>query len=204
MDHATLTLLITYKYWIIIPLAFFEGPMIAIMVGFLASLGYFAVIPLYLLLFLWDFARDLFFYHVGKVANHKDFLQKYGAKINLDERHFSIVSSLWYKHTNKTMLLGKLAFGLSSIILMTAGAVRLPIRRFAKSAFVISMVQYALFIFAGFYFGKFYVVLSEYVDYAGYAVATLAIIFIASYIFFAKRAKSTFIHSIDKSMPATT
>ena len=203
MDSHTLDLLITYRYWIIIPLALFEGPMIAIMVGFLAAEGYFSLLPSYLLLFLWDFIRDLFYFHAGKVANHKDFLMKYGTKINLDERHFHVMKKLWHTHTQKTMLFAKLAFGLSTVILMTAGAVRLPTARFAQSAFWISMVQYAVFLLAGFYFGQFYEILATTVDYAGYIVAILVLLFIVGYIIFAKRAKTSFEHFLDGSGTST-
>jgi membrane-associated protein len=191
MQNHTLALLVEYRYWIILPLAIFEGPMLAVMLGFLCSMGLFSLIPVFFILSLWDFVRDLILFHAGKIANHKNFLQTFSTKLHVTEEHFSFVSHLWKTHSYKTMLFAKFAFGLSPLLIMTAGVVRMSILRFAQIALEVSILEYALFLAFGYYSKNF--------EYTGYALVGLVIVFLALYILWAQKARHFFLKSAHKS-----
>lgn len=199
METDALTLLTTYRYWVILPLAVFEGPLLAVMLGFLCSLNLFEFIPVFFILTIWDFVRDIFLYHVGRAANHKDFLQKYSAKLAIQDKHYSILSSLWKIHSYKTMLFAKFAFGLSPILIMTAGIVRMSVVQFARIALEISMLEYALFLLIGYYFGDFYMMLTKNFHYTSFVLAACVIIFLILYVLWARTARNFFMRPAKKS-----
>jgi len=60
MDYA-FSLLLTYKYLILIPLAVVEGPIITVIAGFLITLGYMNIFLVYLIVIAGDLAGDYFF-----------------------------------------------------------------------------------------------------------------------------------------------
>lgn len=67
MDAAAIThLILEYRYWIIIPLSFIEGPIVAFVVGTLSFLGYFNPFFAFSIFFLRDVLLDGFFYALGK------------------------------------------------------------------------------------------------------------------------------------------
>ena len=53
-------LIIEYRYFILIPLSFIEGPIVAFAAGALASLGYFNVYALAIFFFVVDMLKDAF------------------------------------------------------------------------------------------------------------------------------------------------
>ena len=63
MDLAAIILLLEqYRYFILFPLACFEGPMVAFVAGTLIPLGYFSPLPLFAVLVLADVIPDISYY----------------------------------------------------------------------------------------------------------------------------------------------
>jgi len=71
-----LTLLQTYGYIILIPLAAFEGQVVALVSGFLVYLGIFHIVPVFIIFILGDFVPDVAYYWIGRLGNKKNFLEK--------------------------------------------------------------------------------------------------------------------------------
>lgn len=188
MDTA-LGLLITYKYWLLFPLAAFEGPIVALLAGFMVYLGYLSALPAYILLLLGDLIPDTVYYYLGRFGNHKKLLDKYGAKHEFIVKNFNLVDDLWRDHGRKTMFLSKLAYGLSTIFLISAGLVKMPLKRFLSLAFPITVFQYGIIMIAGYYLGHSYLLAEKYIQSGAYIVAGILIIFVIAYILAAKFAR---------------
>ena len=77
--------IILYRYVLIFPLAFFEGPMITIIAGFLLSLGYFNFWLLYCIIILSDIAGDITLYAVGRYWG-KAFIRKFGHYVGITKQ----------------------------------------------------------------------------------------------------------------------
>ena len=58
-------LILQYRYWILIPLSFIEGPVVAFVAGMLASMGYFNIYFLSALFFVRDVGLDGVYYAIG-------------------------------------------------------------------------------------------------------------------------------------------
>jgi membrane protein DedA with SNARE-associated domain len=180
-------------YIILFPLALIEGPVLALVVGFLVKLGYLDIFAAYTVMVAGDFFPDSFYYYIGKLAHKKGWIERLSKKFTskagfiLDNR--DILEKLWKNHGKKMMLFSKQAYGLSTPLLVSAGLVNMSYRRFLAYAFPITLAQYIVFITIGYWLGYSYTVAGPYIQYAGWAVALFVIAFIAVYIFVQKRAR---------------
>ena len=184
--HTIISLILTYRYFILFPLACFEGPILALVVGFLIHLGYFDIVPAFLLMCAGDFFPDSFYYYIGHFGSQKKFLEKYGSRFKLITDHFPVIEKLWHEHTFKTMFFSKIAYGLSTPLLISAGLAKVPFKKFISHAFFITFIEYGLIMSLGYYLGYSYVYAAKYINLVGYIIALAFIVLIAIYIMIQK------------------
>ena len=146
-------LVLDYRYWILLPLAVFEGPILAFMLGSLVALGYFNMFIVYTILLLGDLVPDVYYYFFGRYGEKKTLISRYAGKLGITEEHFEVVRRLWSTHPAKTMFFTKFAYGLSTPLLVSAGLIGMPLRRFLRYTIVISLIQYGVLLTLGYYFG---------------------------------------------------
>ncbi len=182
-------LLTNYGYFILFPLAVIEGPVVSLLVGFLMYLGYFQFFPALAVLVLGDVVPDVFYYYIGRFGNGKKLIEKYGARYNFISGNFNLVEKLWREHGKKTMFFSKIAYGLSTPLLISAGLVKMPLRRFVSYTIPISITLYTVIIIIGYYLGSSYQLAAKYINYAEIIIAIFFVIFIAAYVFSAKYAR---------------
>lgn len=180
MEYLVL-LIAKYGYFILFPLAALEGPIISLVVGFLIYLGYLKFIPAFIVLLLGDLIPDIIYYYIGRFGNRKKLIEKYGSRL-------SFLEKLWQEHGRKTMFFSKLAYGLSTPFLVSAGLVNMPLKKFISYAFPISLFQYAAIMTIGYYLGSSYQIAVKYIDSVGIIIAAVLVIFII-YVFFVKYAR---------------
>jgi membrane protein DedA with SNARE-associated domain len=180
--NAIISLILTYRYFILLPLAFIEGPILALVLGFLVHLGYFDFIPAFLVMCAGDFFPDISYYYIGHFGNQKNFLQKYGTRFKFIKNNFPIIEKLWRDHGFKTMFLSKIAYGMSTALLVSSGLARMPFKKFAPYAFVVTLLQYGIIMTLGYYLGYSYVYAAQYVKLAGVIFALILIAFIFVYV----------------------
>jgi membrane protein DedA with SNARE-associated domain len=185
-------LLLTYRYWILIPLAIIEGPALAIFVGIFVKLGYLSFIPGLIVMIFGDFIPDSLYYYIGRFGQDWKIFKKISKKLD-DE---SLIINLWRNHAVKTLFMSKLAFGLAPALLATAGVAKVPYKFFVKYALIISIVQYSVFISVGYWIGYSYGFLQD-VKYFGIFIASAVILFI-TIVTFAKKYARKKIHEMEK------
>lgn len=188
-------LLLKYRYWVFFPLSLVEGPIVAMTAGFFIHLGYLSILPSYVLLILGDFVPDSICYLVGRY-NHRS-LEKHLARSTFLSKNLNRIENLWHKHTFKTMLFTKLAYGLSLPLLIISGKAKLPYKIFVRAALLVSFAQYAIFLTIGYYFGKSYELWGRYVKYTGIGITIIGVILVLGYIMVKKYALKK-IYKIEK------
>jgi len=177
-----ISLLTNYGYFILFPLAAFEGPLVSLIAGFLVRLGYFSFLPVLIILVLGDVIPDVIYYYIGRFGSRRKIIEKYGSHLNLLEK-------LWREHGKKTMFFSKIAYGLSTPLLISAGLVKMPIRQFVSYTIPISITLYTVIITIGYYLGNSYQLAAKYINFAEIIIAVIFVIFIAVYVFSAKYAR---------------
>ena len=190
--------LMSYRYLALFPLACLEGPIVALAVGFLVHLGYFMFIPAYFVMILGDFVPDSLYYAIGRFGNKEKLVLKYDTKSKLISRNFGYLERVWHKHTLKTMFVSKLAYAFSIPLLVTAGLVRLPYRKFVWQALIVTLFQYGVLMTVGYLLGKSYEVAVPYVKGVAIIIAVIAIVFVAGYFMLQKYIKNKVVEEIEK------
>jgi membrane protein DedA with SNARE-associated domain len=181
MSVDTIThLIIVYRYWILIPLCFLEGPIVAFVAGTLASLGYFNVFLLGGIFFVRDVLTDAFMYFVGRYGGKTRLATWFFKKVGVTNEHLESVYRLWEKNTGKTMFFSKISYGLAATFLVVAGLVEVSMYRFFLWAAIVTVMQYGVLLTLGYYFGSAFGTVSTVLNNLGYVVGGITL-FITGY-----------------------
>jgi membrane protein DedA with SNARE-associated domain len=151
-----------WGYAVMVPIAILEGPAIVAIGAFLASLGLLNVYLVYAIGLFGDIVGDLLRYYLG-VFGQKTLIPKYGPYIGITPQKISALKDSHFdKKLWRTIFFGKFTHAPNFIILVTAGAVRVDLRRFVMATASASAIKTLVFVILGFYFGKSYSLLSAY------------------------------------------
>ena len=182
MPADTIThLLIEYRYWIVVPLAFMEGPIVALNVGVLMAFGYFNPFIVSAIFLVREVTLDAVCYLIGRYGEKSSLVEKYGPKIGLTKEHWDAVEHLWQTHPGKTMFVSKLAYGLSWPFLISAGMTRMPYSRFWYYAIQVTFFQYGGLLILGYYFANSYSIIATSVKGLEYLLLGIVILSVIIY-----------------------
>ena len=145
--------LIVYRYWLLLPLAIVEGPMIAFLSGMLVALGYFKVFIALFILVLGDLLPDGFLYMFGRYAKKWAWAERFGNRLRLTPERLASASALWHANPGKAIFISKFAYGVSAPLLFMAGLFHIPARLFFGYSVSISIVHYSIMMALGYFFG---------------------------------------------------
>jgi membrane protein DedA with SNARE-associated domain len=171
--------LITDRYWILVPLSLIEGPIVAFVTGTLAAAGYINLYVAYGIFIVKDFVVDGLYYYLGRFAGEKPFVARLLTLAHVTGAEIDHVRLLWQRHGWRAMWDGKLSWGLSPAFLAVAGLAAVPVASFFRYAVGIALVQYALLLILGYYFGDAIASASQAIRVIGFSLAGVALIVIA-------------------------
>jgi membrane protein DedA with SNARE-associated domain len=185
MDLASASdLIIEYRYWILIPLALIEGPIVAFVAGTLATLGYFNVYSLGIFFLLRDTVMDGFYYALVYYGGRSAFAQRLMRGLGVQATHLKGMQGFSEKHPGKTMFVGKLSYGIASTFVVLAGMVKMPLKKFFGWGATVAILQYWSLLALGYFFGASLSPRSEHiVETIPYAVAVIALLACVYYLF---------------------
>ncbi len=148
---------VAYRYGAVFLLAAVEGPMTMVAGGFLVRLGVFNLIPLYAFLLMGDLTGDIFWYWVGRTGA-LPFLERYGRFLSVTDEMVERVKGIFQRHGDKILFFSKITmgFGFALVTLMTAGATRIPLRRFLFLNFSGGLLWVGFLVGLGYFLGNLY------------------------------------------------
>ena len=184
MSADTIThLIIEYRYWILVPLAFVEGPIVAFVAGTLAFLGYFNPYIAFAIFFIRDMLLDGFFYYLGKWGGKTKLAERIMKKIGVTGEHLDDVHALWKEHGFRTMFFTKLSYGISAAFILVAGIVEMDYTAFFRYAALVAIIQYGTLFMLGYYFGNAFGTVSSVLNNMQYVLGGIVLIATAYFIF---------------------
>lgn len=175
--------IITYRYLIILPLVVVEGPIVMLVCGFIMRLGAFDLVPLYLALVAGDFIGDIIWYYIGKHGARR-FIERFGRFFSVTMADVERFEGFFKQHQTAILFVSKitLGFGFAGAVLLAAGIVRVPLRKYLLLNLLGGFVWTAILLTIGYVFGNFFLTLN-----AGFRIASLlaaaALIVLALYGF---------------------
>src|SRR3989344_6752112 len=90
-------LILEYRYWILIPLTFIEGPVVAFVAGTFAAVGFFNMYFLAALFFVRDVGLDGVYYAIGHFGGRTAFAKRMLTKIGVTMDPLAQGRGLWTK-----------------------------------------------------------------------------------------------------------
>ena len=152
--------IIAYKYEILFPLAIIEGPLLAVVAGFLVSLGTLNMFIVYAIIVLGDVIGDSIFYLLGRSGH--SFLAKHGHFIGATPERLATTREYFDNHHTKAITASKLIHGIGVTGLITAGSLKIPYRKFITTCMLVSFPQAAVLLVIGILFGHAYNQIGHY------------------------------------------
>jgi membrane protein DedA with SNARE-associated domain len=152
LGHIT-QLILEYRYFILIPLTFLEGPIVAFVAGTLASVGYFNIYALGGLFFVRDVGMDFCCYVIGYYGWQWRWVRRIAEKAGITDSHVGEVRHLWHHHGFKTMFFSKLSYGIAAAFVIVAGMVKTSLKRFMAYGATVTVLQYGTLLLLGYFLG---------------------------------------------------
>jgi membrane-associated protein len=184
MDHIVY-LITQYKYLLLFPLAIVEGPIVAVIAGFLCTHGFLNPLLAYPVIVLGDIIGDTICYSMGRWGVPK-FLKKIGFRFGSNPKSIDRARIYFDSNPARTVALSKITLGIGVAGIYIAGNARIPYGKFIRICLITSLVQYLFYLGIGLLFGEAYIQINHYLNY----VASIFIIAaFAAILFFIIRAK---------------
>ena len=171
MEHI-IHLLLQYKYVILFPLAIVEGPILAVIAGFLCTGGFLNLFIVYPIIVLGDITGDTISYLFGRWGV-PGFLKKIIKKWGMRHENIDRVRVYFDANPRKTISLSKVTLGIGIAGIYLAGNARIPYARFIRICLITSALQYIIYLGIGLLFGTAYKKISNYLDFfAAFTIVT--------------------------------
>lgn len=181
-DHIQ-ALILDYRYWILIPLTFIEGPIIGFITGALAKLGYFNPVLAFSIFIFRDIIMDALYYFLGRKFEGTPFAERMLIRLKVTPDYLSAVRKLWDTKGIRTMFIGKLSYGVAHAFLFVAGMVRMPFPKFFRYALIVALVNYGGLFLLGYTMGGALGSFSGLISNLLYTIGILALVISGYYIF---------------------
>ncbi len=173
-------LLTSYGYLLVFPLAIVEGPIVSIIAGFLTAEGYVYGPLIYVLLVLGDLCGDGIAYAAGRWGR-RVFGTRVGSFTGRKE-YVKRASTYLSKNPGRTLLFAKLTHSAGFIVLVTAGAVRVPLRTFFWYNLLGTVPKSLVLLLVGYLVGSQYRTIDSYITKIGFGVFVLIAFFVGWFI----------------------
>ena len=130
--------------------------------GFLLKLGYFSLLPVYFVLLLGDLVGDFFWYGVGYYGA-RPIVRRYGHFISLNDQMLEKIEGVFKRNQNKILFISKITMGLgfALVTLITAGAIRVPLKKYAFFNIAGGVIWTAFLLSLGYWFGNIYLQIDQ-------------------------------------------
>jgi len=172
-----------YKYFVIFPLAFFEGPIITIIVGFLSSLGYINIFFAYLTIVAGDLASDVMYFWFGNKGGSK-FIAKWGRYFGITQQYAESLEKYFDKYAGKVLFLGKISHGIGTAFLVAAGLAKMPFIKFFFYNSLATLLKSLVLILIGYYFGYAFATINSYLQKIAVLSVNVGVTFFIAYLLY--------------------
>lgn len=187
-----IVLLKTYGYFLIFPIAFVEGPIIAVVCGWFVKLGILNFFVVYVLLIFANLLGDAVYYVIGYWGGIP-LIKKWGHWLRLDLEEVTKLKNHFDNHGGKILLSVKVVPHLATApVLIGAGLAKYSFSLFMRYSLTIEIFKTAALLLLGYFIGDAYEKISTYFDIIGLIGSILAIAIIVGSIIYLQRRKTFF------------
>jgi membrane protein DedA with SNARE-associated domain len=182
------SLILAYRYAILLPLAVIEGPIVIIIAAFIASLGYFDLYIVYIIGVLGDIIGDIIYYWIGRLGGHT-IIPHFGKYVGITDERLQFARDHYKDHLGKTIIIAKIIQAPILLILVTAGILKVNFLKYLNIIVLVTLVKVLVIALVGFYFGKWYASINNYLNNPFLAVSLLVLTAMIFYLLYYKYKK---------------
>jgi membrane-associated protein len=169
------TLLAQYKYQLLFPLLILQGPLVAVVAGFLASGGVFKIGALSVAVTIADLISDTIIYSLGRWGRGK-LINKYGRYVGLTDQRLEKAESFVNKHGHWALVVGKVAYSLGAPTMFFAGVSKMKYAKYIFINFLVAVPKSILLVLLGYYLGESMELVLKYLNYVGIGILLVVIV----------------------------
>jgi len=183
-----LQLLQVHGLLLLFPLAVIEGPIVTVVAGWLARLGYFRLEWAMLILILADLVGDSLLYGLGRAG--PDVLpQKWRLKLGVTDERIAMVVEHFREKGGRTLLAAKLTHSFGFVALVAAGASRMSFPAFLGFNLIGTIPKTAFFLLVGYAVGEAHAAIDHWIGRASLGIAILGVTILSIWYWKKKRAR---------------
>lgn len=177
-------LLVTYRYIILIPIGLIEGHLISLIVGFLSKTGVFNPFVAGMYIITGNLIGDLCLYWIGYFKGER-FVKRWGKYLGINDEKFLKSRAIYHNHKNSILLFSKLTngFGMSMVILFTAGVMRINFYKYMILNFIGECIWTGGLISTGYFLGDVYILADSIIVKVGLIGVIVVVIMIVFFYF---------------------
>ena len=187
MDHI-ISLLLQYKYYILFPLAIVEGPILAVIAGFLCTSKLLNPYLAFPIIVCGDIIGDSIMYSLGRFGL-PPILKRLAKRLGFKAEKVNQVRAYFNSNPNRTISLSKVALGIGFTGIYLAGNSKIPYKRFIIICFLTSVAQFIIYMGLGLLFGSAYQQINHYIDFLTAFIVVVAITVLLYLFIKSKRRK---------------
>ena len=142
-----------FGYWIAVPIMVVEGPIITLIMGFLASFGYFNPAVVVAFAVTADLISDAFYYWSGYHGGDR-VLAKLKIPMSRDNQTLQRFRQRFESHPGKIFFVSKILPGITFTTMVLAGGVKVRYFKVLRYALLGGIVWSSILTAIGFFFGR--------------------------------------------------
>lgn len=191
---AVLHFILIYGYWLILPLAVVEGPILTVLAGVLVGSGHLDWRWVLALVVIGDLIGDMLYYAVGRWSWGP--LKRLGQRFGLTGHRATRLIERMDHGRVKVLLIGKWTHAIGALVLVAAGIVRMPVVQFLLVNLFATLPKSIVFLLIGIYAGQHLPSVSNALIYAPVVLLPVGIIAI---VLLLRRSRSRSKHVTERT-----
>ncbi|MEA2007347.1 MAG: DedA family protein [Patescibacteria group bacterium] len=165
----------SWGYPIMLLLMIVEGPIVTMLAAFLASLGIFSWVVVFVLSVTGDILGDVILYAIGFFGG-KRVADKSQKMLGVGQEMIERLEKRFDKSGAKIVFYVKSTTGLCWIAFILAGTVRMPFQKFLVYSLLGGVVWSGILVGLGYFFGFAAEQIDRYIKFAGWAIFAVALL----------------------------
>lgn len=187
--------MLAYRYLIIVPLSLVAQPLVSMISGALARLGYFDILILYGIVVTTAIIGDVAWYWIGYRWGER-FVKRFGRYFSITPKHVHGVKKIFSRYHTSILLVSKVTngVGLAWVTLFTAGMTRIRFGRYLVLNILGELIWSAMTLSIGYFFSHLYITVHDVMGkvFLTAAIALAAALVLGFWIYVRRRIAREF------------
>jgi len=152
----------TYGLVLLVPLSILEGPIVTVLASYAARLGYLNIYAVFVVCVLGDLIGDSALYWIGWTGG-RWVPPKFRGWLGIDRARTVKLVQHFRRQGGRTLILGKITHSAGFLVLLAAGAAKMPFGRFVLFNTLGTLPKTAFFCVIGYTIGHAYASIDGYI-----------------------------------------